>query len=133
MYFVLKFKLSCMKPLAKLIHRTYASYLPTAFPAHYYGMPNGKILLVFSRFYEASFGDTGLEFIIAEHKDFSYDYEKETIQATTNKLNKTQVFEEQVDFPRAKIDVISISRKLKSYGEAQIFLNNEASRMQQLA
>lgn len=122
-----------MKPLAKLIHRTYASYLPTAFPAHYYGMPNGKIFLVFSRFYDEAFGKSGLEFVFAEHKDFSYDYEKETIMSSRRKLTKSPVFAEQVDYPRAKINVLSIRRELKSYGEAQIFLNNEASKMQQPA
>lgn len=120
-----------MKPLAKLIHKTYASYLPTAFPAHYYGMPNGKIFCVFSRFYEVTFGKSGLEFVFAEHKDFSYDYEKETIMPAQRKLKKSPVFSEQVDFPRAKIDVFSIKREMQSYGEAQVFLNSEANKMQQ--
>lgn len=133
MYFVLNLKLSCMKPLAKLIHRTYASYLPTDFPAHYYGMPNGKIFLVFSRFYEVAFGQCGQEFIFAEHKDFSYDYENETVKPAQRKLKKSTVFAEQVDCPRAKINILSIKREVKSYGEAQIFLNNEACKMQQFA
>lgn len=122
-----------MKTLAKLVHKTSASYLPTAFPAHYYGMPNGKIFLVFSRFYEIAFGKSGLEFVFAEHKDFSYDYEKETIMPARRKRKKSPVFAEQVDFPRAKINVLSISRELRSYGEAQVFLNNEASKMKQMA
>lgn len=122
-----------MKTLAKLVHKTSASYLPTAFPAHYYGMPNGKILLVFSRFYEVAFGKSGLEFVFAEHKDFSYDYEKETILPAQRRRKKATVFAEQVDYPRAKINVLSVSRELRSYGEAQVFLNNEASKMKQMA
>lgn len=133
MYFVLNLKLSCMKPLAKLIHRTYVSYLPTEFPAHYYGMPNGKIFLVFSRFYEVAFGNSGLEFVFAEHKDFSYDYEKETIMPIRRKHLQSPVFAEHIDFPRANFNVFTISRKLNSYGEAQIFLNHEAGKMQQYA
>lgn len=126
-------KIRYMQTLAKLIHKTYASYLPTAFPAHYYGMPNGKILLVFSRFYEVDFGDSGLEFVIAEHQDFVYDYEKEQVIPKLRSWNTTPVFAEQVDYPRAKIDIIDINREMQSYGQALVYLNNEAKKMQQIA
>ena len=115
-----------MQNLAKLIHKTYASYLPTAFPAHYYGMPNGYIYVIFSRFYEIKFGGSGLEFVFAVHKEFKYDYEKEIV-LLQEKLNiKTPVFAEQVDKPDPKINIVKICRGLNSYGEAINFLNNEA-------
>lgn len=122
-----------MKPLAKLIHRTHASYLPTAFPAHYYGMPNGKIYLVFSRFYDSDIGNSGIEFVFAEHKDFSYDYEKETIRARRRTNKSLPIFAEYVDNPDTRITVFTIERNLNSYGEAQRFLNREAEKMQQYA
>lgn len=118
-----------MKPLAKLIHRTYASYLPTASPAHYYGMPNGKIYLVFTRFYDIAIGNSGVEFVFAEHKDFSYDYVNETILPRKQKKRKFPIFAEYVDTPETKINIFSIERNLNSYGEAQRFLNKEAERM----
>lgn len=122
-----------MKALAKLVHRTYASYLPTAFSAHYYGMPNGKIYLVFSRFYKAAVGKSGLEFVFAEHKDFTYDYKKETIISCTPKQKYAPVFAEYIDFPLAKINVFTVSRELNSYGEAQLFLNGIAEKMMNCA
>lgn len=122
-----------MKPLAKLIHKTYVSYLPTEFPAHYYGMPNGKIILVFSRFYEIKYGNSGLEFVFAEHKDFCFDYENEMIVSACKKRKKTKVFSEQIDNPKARIAVFKINRKLNSYGEAQLLLDSEASKMIQIA
>ena len=122
-----------MKPIAKLIHRTYASYLPTAFPAHYYGMPNGKIFLVFSRFHEAAIGKSGLEFVFAEHKEFVYDYKNDTIVSTSKQLKQTPVFAEQVDYPQAKFNVFTINRDLNSYGEAQILINQQAGKMTQIA
>lgn len=118
-----------MKPLAKLIHRTYASYLPSASPAHYYGMPNGKIYLVFSRFYDIAIGNSGVEFVFAEHKDFSYDYEKETILPRRKRKRQFPVFAEHVDTPETRINIFTIERNLNSYGEAQCFLNREAERM----
>ena len=117
-----------MKPFAKLIHKTYASYLPTAFPAHYYGMPNGKIYLVFSRFFRASEGRTGVEFVFAEHEDFLFDYEQEKV-LTCSAEQHASVFAENVDRPRAKINVLSINREFNSYGEAQVFIDHEARKM----
>ena len=118
-----------MKSLAKLVHRTYATYLPTAFPAHYYGIPNGKIYLVFSRFYKVAFGKSGLEFVFAEHKDFSYDYENETILPKKKRRKKTKIFAEYVDNPNSKFNIFIISRKLKSYADAQSLINREALKM----
>lgn len=122
-----------MKRVAKLIHKTYASYLPTAFPAHYYGMPNGKIFIVFSRFYEASSGKSELEFVFAEHEEFTYDYINETIVPAARKQSNSPVFAEHVDFPKAKISVFTICRDLNSYGEALDFLNQQAGKMVHIA
>ena len=118
-----------MKSLAKLIHKTYMSYLPTAFPAHFYGMPNGKVYLIYSRFYDVKFGESGLEFIFAEHKEFSYNYEKEKIISSANNKKKLPIFAESIDKPNPKINIIEINRDLKSYGEALVFLNNKARKM----
>ncbi len=102
------------------------SYLPTAFPAHFYGMPNGKIYLIYSRFYDIKFGESGLEFIFAEHKEFSYDYEKEKIISSAKIRKKSPILAESIDKPNPKINIIEINRDLKSYGEALAFLNNKA-------
>lgn len=115
-----------MQSIAKLIHKTYASYLPTAFPAHYYGMPNGKIYVVFSRFYEIKFGGSGLEFVFAIHKEFKFDYEKEIIIPKKKIRIKTPVFAEWLDKPDLKINVVKVCRDLNSYGEAINLLNKEA-------
>lgn len=118
-----------MKPVAKLIHKTYASYLPTDFPAHYYGMPNGKIFVVFSQFYEAEIGKTGLEFVFAEHKEFTYDYNNDALIPKSKNKNLTPVFAEHLDYPKAKFNVLNINRNLRSYGEALVFLNQKAGKM----
>ena len=121
-----------MQTLAKLIHRTYASYLPTAFPAHYYGMPNGRIYVIYSRFYEIRFGGSGLEFVFAVHKEFKYDYEKEIIIPKKNFMIKMPVFAEQVDKPDLKFNIVKICRGLNSYGEAIKLLNAEAQEIYSL-
>ena len=122
-----------MESLAKLIHKTYMSYLPTAFPAHFYGMPNGKVYLIYSRFYDIKFGESGLEFVFAIHKEFSYDYEKENILPSNKIRIKSPVFAELIDKPDPKIHILKINRNLNSYGEALSFLNDEAQKMRTYA
>lgn len=118
-----------MVPRAKLIHQTHTTYLPTQFPVHYYGMPNGKIYLVFSRFYEIDYGKTGLEFIFAIHQEFSYDYEKDTLYSVYAEGYGTPIYSEMIDKPDPKIKTVKIYRNLNSYGEALALLNKKAIRM----
>jgi len=118
-----------MIPGAKLIHKTHTTYFSTPFPVHFYGMPNGKVYLVFSRFYEVDYGKTGLEFIFAVHKEFSFDYEKEELKAVYNKFYGTPVYSEMIDKPEPKIRTVKIYRNLNSYGEAQALLNKKAIKM----
>lgn len=122
-----------MKSLVKLIYKTYATYLPTVFPAHYYGMPNGKIYLVFSRFYKLGFGVVGIEFIFAIHEDFLYDYKNEIILPSDNLHNNTPVFEENVDKPNSNFRILKTKRNLNSYGEALEIINREAEKMNKSA
>jgi hypothetical protein len=117
-----------MRSLAKLIHKTDVSYLQTAFPAHYYGMPSGKIYLVYSRFYRAKMGKTGLEFIFAEHQEFYYDYKNEKIYPHTGRQAKTPVFSENIDKPNPNLNILLVKRDLNSYGEALVFLNKKVTR-----
>lgn len=119
-----------MVPRAKLIHKTHTTYLPTPFPVHFYGMPDGKVYLVFSRFYEVDYGKTGLEFIFAVHKEFYYNYEKEELNSIQNDFFRNPIYSEMIDKPEPKIRTVKIYRNLNSYGEAQALLNKKANKMQ---
>ena len=118
-----------MRSLARLIHKADASYLQTSFPAHYYGMPSGKIYLVYSRFYRAKMGKTGLEFIFAEHQEFYYDYKNEKIYPHTGRQAKTPIFAENIDKPNPKLNILQVKRDLISYGQAFVFLTKKVSRV----
>lgn len=118
-----------MNTAAKLIHKTNVTYLPTAFPAHFYGMPDGKIYLVFSRFYKEKFRRTNIEFIFAEHQEFTYDYENDKVYQ--NKMDRNiPVFLELLDKPNPKVNIVKVERNLSSYGEAFLYLNKQALKMQ---
>lgn len=122
-----------MRPFAKLIHQTHISYLPKAFSAQYYGMPNGKIYLVYPRFYEGGYGKSGMEFVFAVHQEFFYDYENEKIISINNNNNDRPVFAESVDKPDPKIHIVKVRKNLNSFGEAQILLNQTAQKMSRYA
>ncbi len=111
---------------AKLIHTTPASYLPTAFPVHYYGMPDGKVYLLFSRFYRKESGGSGVEFVFAVHKDFGFDYKNEVVIAK-GKPEKNPVFAELLDNDHIHYEIVKVMRNLNSYGEAVKQLSNLTS------
>lgn len=122
-----------MKSTARLIYKTCTSYLPTAFPVHFYGMPNGKIYLVYSQFFDIKFGQSGLEFVIAIHKEFEYDYNTNKVISVAKNHRKTFTFPEVIDKPYPDFQVIEVSRDVKSYGEASFLLNKIAEKMVQVA
>lgn len=111
---------------AKLIHTTPASYLPTAFPVHYYGMPDGKVYLLFSRFYRKEGGGSGVEFVFAVHKDFGFDYKNDMVIAK-GKPEKNPVFAELLDNDHIHYEIVKVMRNLNSYGEAVKQLSNLTS------
>ena len=84
---------------------------------------------MFSRFYDWAIGQSGIEFVFAEHVDYSYNYETGEIIPVQNVPRKLKVFSEEVDHPDLKINIFSTKRNLQSYGQAQAFLNDEAMRM----
>ncbi|WP_340110963.1 hypothetical protein [Maribellus mangrovi] len=115
-----------MKPRAKLLHKTCTTYLPSASPAHFYGMPDGNIYLIFSRFYNVAFDRSGLEFIFARHTEFSYDYENDKIFSRDRAKKMLPVFAETIDKPNPKIKIVETIRDLKSFGEALSYLNTKS-------
>ena len=118
-----------MVSVAKLIHEAPVSYLPTKFPVHYYGLPDGKVHLIFARFYTRGFGKSGIEFVFAQHKEFLFDYKNEKVLPAFGESNQTKLFNESVDKPNPKIKIYKIYKKLNSFAEAKVKLNDEAKKI----
>jgi hypothetical protein len=93
-----------MESFVKLIHQSSMTYLPSKTPVQFYGLPDGKVYLIYTRFYEIKFDRTYLEYVFAEHKEFSYDYwNDKLIPHEKPKLN-SPVYKESVDKPDPKIE-----------------------------
>jgi hypothetical protein len=115
-----------MENFAKLIHKTHITYLPTNFPAQFYGLPDGKVYILFSRLYEIKFQRSGIEFVTAEHLEFSYNYAEEKLILHGNMDSKKPVYQEQVDKQNPKFKILKVNREINSLAEAFVLLNKKA-------
>ncbi|QGY43764.1 hypothetical protein GM418_08865 [Maribellus comscasis] len=118
-----------MEQSVRLIHKTCTSYLATILPVNFYGLPDGHIYLIYSRFYEISFQRSGLEFVFAKHEEFTYDFAGQRLFFINSEGQKRLAFYEMVDKPNPHIKIIKILRNLSSYNEAQKVLIETASAM----
>lgn len=118
-----------MKSFAKLIYRSNISYFPSKLPVQFYGLPDGKVYVVYARFYEIKFDRTYLEFVFAEHKEFSFDFEKEKLIPHDGSAAKFPVYNEAVDKPEPKVEIVKIFRNINSFAEAYDHLNRKARKL----
>lgn len=115
-----------MENYAKLIHKSNITYLPTKLPVQFYGLPDGKVYVIFARFYEIKFKRSDLEYVLAEHQEFSYNYSEEKIIPHFLVNKKVPVYNETVDKPDPKITVLKVSRDFHSFADAFAHLNKKA-------
>ncbi len=114
-----------MKSSARIIYKSYMTYFHTFMPVYFYGMPNGKIQVMYARFCDTQTNKSGLEFIFAEHEDFVYNYETDKIYFRKFIEIDRKDFMRMVDQPDQHLKVFSINDTFNSYAEAQHFLNNK--------
>ncbi|WP_372946986.1 hypothetical protein [Mariniphaga sp.] len=118
-----------MEMFVKLIHQSSMTYLPSKTPVQFYGLPDGKVYLIYTRFYEVKYDRTYLEYVFAEHNEFSYDFENDKLIPHDKPKVNTPVFNESVDKPDPKINILKIYRNLSSFAQAREILNRKAQKM----
>jgi hypothetical protein len=115
-----------MEIYAKLIHKSHITYLPTNFPVQFYGLPDGKVYILFARFYEIKYQRSGIEFLTAEHLEFSYNYQEEKLISHGSADSSKSVYSELVDKPNPKIKILKVNREFNSFADAFVQLNKKA-------
>lgn len=105
-----------MKAVAKLIHQSSMTYIPTNLPVRFYGLPDGKVYLLYARFFLSRAEKTDLEFVLAEHEEFYFDYEKDVLIPKI--VSRYPVYREMVDKPNPMFHILQVNREVKSYDEA---------------
>ena len=118
-----------MKAHAILLYKSYMTYFTTSLPVYFYGLPDNKIYSIYTRFYEINFNNSGLEFVFAEHEDFSINYE--TGEIITREYLKIDLsdFKESVDRPDPRVKILKVLRNLETYSDAQLILNEMAAKI----
>lgn len=118
-----------MEPVARLIYKTNMSYLPTSLPVSFYGAPDGKVYIIYSRFYEINYGRSGREFVLAVQQEFFYDYETGKLYLVPGAKKEYPIFPEMVDKPHPLIKILKVYRKFKSYAETECHLYSTINKM----
>lgn len=109
-----------------LIYKSNMTYFHTALPVYFYGMPDGSISLVYARFYEINFYNTGMEFVFAELDSYSYDFETGQIYRYSDIEICLDDFREMVDQPETRIKITKTLRNINTYSEAKLYINRIA-------
>lgn len=105
-----------MNTVAKLIHQSNMTYIPTNLPVRFYGLPDGKVYLLYARFFLAKAERTDIEFVLAVHDEFYFDYEKDVL--IPKSVSRYPVYREMVDKPNPMFHILQVNREMKSYDEA---------------
>ena len=116
-----------MRTVAKLIHQSNMTYVPTNLPVRFYGLPDGKVYLLYARFFMARSERTDIEFVLAEHEEFDFDYEKDVL--VPKATSSYPVYREMVDKPNPLFHILLVNREVKSYDEAAERLLQPANTM----
>ena len=116
-----------MENYVVLIHKANTSHLPTNLPAQFFGMPDGKVIIIYARLYDICFDDFGVEFVLAEHQDFSFNYSKRTIVPIKSKTTGP-IKKELIDKPNPAFTIKEVWRNINSFAKAYEKLNLAAKR-----
>lgn len=116
-----------MKTVAKLIHQTNMTYVPTNLPVRFYGLPNGKVYLLYARFFLSRPEKTDIEFVLAEHEEFDFDFENDLL--IPKNTSSYPVYREMVDKPNPLFHILLVNREVKSFDEAAEMLFRSTDEM----
>lgn len=118
-----------MESSYRLLHKSNNTHLQTSLPVYFYGLPDGKIYLIYARFYEINFNKSGLEFVFAKLEDYHHDFESGQIaDANYQKINLT-AFQNRLETSELQIKIQKSYRNIKTFMEAQNLLRRKANRM----
>jgi len=111
-----------METKAKLIYKTDRHNFPTKFPAHFYGMPDNTVYVIYSRPYKTDYS-SGIEFFFGLCEEFFYNYQNGDLYEKNENKKRFIFFEEFIDKYGQKIKMIKVSRKCETYLQAESILD----------
>lgn len=118
-----------MKSKARFIHKSFNTCFPALLPAYFYGIPNGEMLVMYVRDKENRYLKTDLEWVLAAHLDFHFDYESGAILDFQNPKYGFEEFIEIADKLEQKVRTLKTFGSFCSHSEALQFFYSNSDRM----
>jgi hypothetical protein len=118
-----------MKLKSRLLYKSENTCFHTSLPVHFFGLSNGKMVVLFTaNKHDFPFTST-LKWVISEHMDFSYDYEANTI--FTNGFQEVGIdeFMDLADNLEQRIKTIATYGSFSTGTEALQYFNINALNM----
>jgi hypothetical protein len=118
-----------MKTKTHLIYKSLNTCFQTYLPVYFYGMNDGRMIVLFTRFKTNDPRVISQEWVLAMHCDFSYDIESNTI--LTNGLEEIGIeeFMDLADNFEQRIKILKTFGEFMSHAEAQKYFNVNVSQM----
>ena len=118
-----------MKIKSQLIYQSTCTCFHTKLPVYFYGLNNGKMVVLFASNITDYAFDNSLKWILAEHEDFSFDYDSGTIFTNgTEEVGMTE-FMELADNIEQRVKILATFGNFTTNTEAQKYFNLNAYNM----
>lgn len=114
---------------ARLVYKSNNTCFRTFLPVYFYGMPSGKMVVLFTREKENLQLNKSVEWIVAEHLDFKFDYELDAIVDARNREMEFEEFMEYTDKLEQHVKHLRSFGNFSTYTDAQQYLNANISQM----
>jgi hypothetical protein len=112
-----------MKLQARLIYKSHFTCFQTSLPVYFYGMTNGKVVILLASNKTDFAYDTSVKWILAEHIDFQYDFESRKIFTADDdeiSINEFMLFADNLE---QRINVLATFGNFSSNDDAQKYFN----------
>lgn len=118
-----------MKDKARLIYKTSNTCFPEYLPVYFYGLPNQKMLVLYTRERQNDLVRKSLEWVVAAHLEFRYDYQSNVILDHENQSYDFEEFKEYIDQMQQRTKPLQTYGTFHNWAEAEQFYNSNASQM----
>lgn len=118
-----------MKLQARLIYKSQFTCFQTSLPVYFYGLSNGKVVVLFASNKTDFAYDTTIKWVVAEHFDFVYDFETNEIFTSGDEKISLEEFTLFADNLEQRIKVNAIFGNFSTSADAQKYFNQNVFNM----
>ena len=118
-----------MKLQSRLIYKSQYTCFQTSLPVYFYGLSNGKVVVLFASNKTDFAYDTTIKWIVAEHFDFVYDFETNEIFTSGDEKISLEEFTLFADNLEQRIKVNAIFGNFSTSADAQKYFNQNVFNM----